>query len=190
MARGNRRPGQHRRSGGSASAPSEPRVPARARPRRGRALKWVGAALGTSAIVLAVLVTVGNVFFHANINLLQRLGLRAKPAAGRTGAIIYGQNCVGCHGAAGEGGSLAIKGPAFTRGGPLSDLTFAQRVEKISRGRPLNSMPAWKYQLSETEIRKVAAYTQVLSGRAPDASIAPGDVGTPPSPPASQRSGT
>jgi mono/diheme cytochrome c family protein len=133
-------------------------------PRRFRALKIVAAALGGVAVVLALTIGVGYL-----------LGANTLPgqhvATGKTGAEIYAKSCAGCHGRAGEGGSLAIKGPAFTPGGAAAGLTFAQRVEKISRGKPLNGMPAWKFRISADDIRKVAAYTQTLSGQQPDPSV-------------------
>ena len=132
--------------------------------RRGRKLKVVAAALGGVVVVLALMVGVGYL-----------LGANSLPwqqvSAGRTGAAIYGRNCAACHGPNGEGGSLSIKGPAFAPGGALSSLTFDQRVEKISRGRPLNGMPGWKFRISADDIRKVAAYTQILSGSEPDPAV-------------------
>ncbi len=122
------------------------------------------AALAGVVVVLGITIGVGY--------LLGANGLPGqKIAAGRTGAEIYSKNCAACHGISGEGGHLSIKGPAFAPGGPLADLTFAQRVEKIGRGRPLAGMPAWKFRISAADIRKVAAYTQVLSGHQPDPSV-------------------
>jgi mono/diheme cytochrome c family protein len=129
-----------------------------------RTAKIVAAALGGVVVVLGVTIGVGYL-----------LGANALPGqkvtTGRTGAEIYGRNCAGCHGRNGEGGSLQIKGPAFAAGGPLSGLTFDQRVEKIGRGRPLAGMPAWKFRISADDIKKVAAYTQLLSGQEPDPSV-------------------
>jgi mono/diheme cytochrome c family protein len=135
-----------------------------AQPRRLRALKVVLAALGTVVVVLAGTVGIGYLLGANNLP-WQHV------ATGRTGAEIFAKNCAGCHGRNGEGGSLKIKGPAFAPGGPLSGLTFDQRVAKIARGRPLAGMPAWKFQISDADIRKVAAYTQILSGAQPDPSV-------------------
>ena len=136
----------------------------RTRRRGRRALAWVGAWVLGSALVLAGLVYVGN-----------RLGANPLPGqtvvTGRTGSEIYNKNCAACHGLHGEGGSLDIKGPAFTPGGELADLTFEERVAKTGRGKPLNGMPRWSTRISEADIRKVAAYTQTLSGRSPDPSV-------------------
>lgn len=133
-------------------------------PKRRRALKVVGGALAGVVVVLALTIGVGYL-----------LGANTLPwqhvATGRTGAEIYRRNCASCHGIHGEGGSLSIKGPAFVTGGPLSGLTFDQRVEKISRGKPLAGMPAWKFRISAADIRKVAAYTQILSGQSPDPTV-------------------
>lgn len=133
-------------------------------PRRFRALKVVAAALGGVVLVLALTIGVGYLLGANNLP-------GQHVATGRTGAEIWAKNCAGCHGRAGEGGSLSIKGPAFASGGPLSGLTFEQRIEKISRGRPLAGMPAWKFRISADDIRKVAAYTQTLSGQQPDPSV-------------------
>ncbi|MDQ1712618.1 MAG: cytochrome c oxidase cbb3-type subunit [Frankiaceae bacterium] len=133
-------------------------------PRRFRALTIVAAALGGVVLVLALTIGVG--YLRGANDLPGR-----HVATGRTGAEIYAKNCAGCHGRNGEGGSLSIKGPAFAPGGPLAGLTFEQRVEKIGRGRPLAGMPGWKFRISADDIRKVAAYTQILSGQQPDPSV-------------------
>ena len=136
------------------------------RPRRRarRVLFWVAAWLVGTGVVLAGTVYLGN-----------RFGANQLPGqtveAGRTGREIYNKNCAACHGLNGEGGSLDIKGPAFTSGGALAGLTFDERVAKTTRGKPLRGMPRWGRQLSEEDIRKVAAYTQILSGQSPDPSV-------------------
>lgn len=129
-----------------------------------RVLLWVAAWALVSAASLAALVYFGN-------------ARQANPLPGETvvsgvtGKAIYNKNCAACHGLRGEGGSLDIKGPAFAEGGAAADLTFEERVAKISRGKPLNGMPRWSTKLSEADIRKVAAYTQTLSGQRPDPSV-------------------
>ena len=139
--------------------------PAQPRRRRGRRVAlWVGAWLLGSALVLGGLVWVGNLL-GAN----QLPGERIE--TGATGREIYNRNCAACHGLNGEGGSLEIKGPAFTPGGPLAGLTFEERVAKTGRGRPLNGMPRWSTRITAEDIRKVAAYTQILSGHSPDPSV-------------------
>jgi mono/diheme cytochrome c family protein len=104
--------------------------------------------------------------------LLQRaLGNEPAPTAELTGRESYLNNCAACHGPNGEGGTLSIKGPAFVDGGRLAGLTYDERVAKISRGKPLRGMPAWKFRITEDEIARIAAYTQVLSGDEPDPSV-------------------
>lgn len=122
------------------------------------------AALGGVVVVLGLTIGVGYLL-HANTLPGQHV------ATGRTGAEIYARNCAGCHGTSGEGGHLSIKAPAFAPGGSLAGLTFDQRVDKIGRGRPLAGMPAWKFRISADDIRKVAAYTQILSGQEPDPTV-------------------
>jgi len=134
------------------------------RPRARRAVKVALAAIAGVAVSLTVLVLVGN---HYRANPLPGQTV----VHGRTGEEIYLRNCVLCHGRNGEGGNGAIKGPAFTPGGPLANLTFDQRVDRIGRGKPLRGMPRWKQGLSDDEIRMVAAYTQLLSGQEPQPGI-------------------
>lgn len=132
-----------------------------------------------SALAGVVLVTVATAYlgywFGGNDNpttLLRRaLGKEPPPTAQLTGRESYLNNCASCHGPSGEGGTLSIKGPAFVSGGELAGLSFDERVAKISRGKPLRGMPAWKFRISAEEIARVAAYTQVLSGEAPDPSV-------------------
>jgi len=136
------------------------------------------------AALLGVVVVLGGVSYAG-----YRTGANANPAdivAGWFGAErdgtaalreqfsgrqLYETNCALCHGPAGEGGQLSVKGPAFAAGGPLAGFTFDERVAKILRGRPLRGMPRWKGKLTEAEIRRIAAYTQVLSGLDPDPSV-------------------
>ncbi|HEX8003584.1 MAG TPA: cytochrome c [Mycobacteriales bacterium] len=129
-----------------------------------RAAKVALGAVASVAVVLGLTVWLGS-RYGANPRIGQTV------SRGRTGAEIYASSCVLCHGRNGEGGSGDIKGPAFTPGGPLSTLTFEERVEKTGRGKPLRGMPRWKQELGDEELRKVAAYTQILSGQEPDPSV-------------------
>ena len=128
------------------------------------AVKVALAAILGVAVVLGLTVWVGSLY-GANTLPGQEV------SRGRTGAEIYANSCILCHGRNGEGGSGDIKGPAFTPGGPLAALTFDERVEKTGRGKPLRGMPRWKQEMNDEELRKVAAYTQILSGQEPDPSV-------------------
>lgn len=133
-----------------------------------------GRAARAGTVALAAVVAIGallglTVWLGGRYGANPRIG--SNVARGRTGAEIYANSCVACHGRNGEGGSGQIKGPAFTPGGPLAGLTFDERVEKTGRGKPLRGMPRWKQELSDEELRKVAAYTQILSGQEPDPSV-------------------
>lgn len=149
-----------------------------ARPRWRRRLVVIAAALTGVVVVLGGLSYVG---FRTGANAhprdivsgwFGRADDDATQLRGQfSGRQLYDTNCALCHGPAGEGGQLSIKGPAFTPGGPLSALTFDERVAKILRGRPLRGMPRWKGKLTDGEIRKIAAYTQILSGLEPDPSV-------------------
>ncbi|HVE64778.1 MAG TPA: cytochrome c [Mycobacteriales bacterium] len=134
----------------------------RPRPRWKRRLSVAGSALTLVVIALAATVYVGSRLGANEVKVPGRVS-----AVGGTGEVLYLNNCAQCHGPAGEGGQQ-VKGPAFTAGGALHELTFEERVAKISRGKPLRGMPRWKFQISEEDIRRIAAYTQVLSGTDPD----------------------
>ena len=137
------------------------------RPRRRwrRRLGVAAAALASAAVVLVATVLVGARLGANEVKLPGQ-----KTAVGGTGEVLYLNNCARCHGPAGQGGQQ-VKGPAFIEGGRLHGLTFDERVAKISRGKPLRGMPAWKFQISDEDIRKIAAYTQILSGTEPDPSV-------------------
>lgn len=131
-------------------------------PRRWRRrLAWIGAALAASAVALVALVIIGN-------RLGANLQFGEKRDFGATGQIIFERNCALCHGASGQGGS----GPAFTPGGRLHPLTFAERVAMTGDPNGLNTMPNWERRgMSPQELRMVAAYTQILSGQQPEPSV-------------------
>lgn len=71
-----------------------------------------------------------------------------------TGAELYQQKCIACHG---SDGNLGISGAKKI---PESILTLDERIQLISNGK--NTMPAFKGQLSDEEIKKVAEYTVTL----------------------------
>ena len=142
----------------SEPAPQPPR-------RRLRRTRWVGAALLTSLVVLVITVVVGAAMGANEIKWPWQ-----KRAVGATGEVIWLNNCAACHGRDGSGG-IAFDAPGLTPGSPLAGLTFDERVAKISRGKPLRNMPAWKFQISEDDIRRVAAYTQLLSGQTPEPTV-------------------
>lgn len=125
-----------------------------ARPRR-RRWRVVVAALAGVVVVLALTVALGNVFGANSLP-----GQQA--ASGGTGEEIFRNNCMQCHGPAGQG-DARVGAPAFTPGGALHGLTLEERVEKIRRGRPLRGMPRFGGKLSPEDIRKVAEYTLTLS---------------------------
>lgn len=131
------------------------------RPRGTRIAYYTLTTIASIVVVLAGLIWIGH---HYRANPLPGQTV----FNGRTGEHIYSLNCAACHGRNGEGG----EGPAFTPGGPLSGLTFDQRVTRIADGKPLRGMPPWKLRgMSDDEIRMVAAYTQLLSGQEPQPGV-------------------
>lgn len=71
-----------------------------------------------------------------------------------SGAEIYTQKCIACHG---NDGNLGIGGAKKIT---ASTLTQQERVDLISNGK--KTMPAFKTQLSQEEINAVAEYTFTL----------------------------
>ncbi len=73
-----------------------------------------------------------------------------------TGYQLYVQNCAGCHGQAGEGGS----GPALVGNEALTDDSAV--VEQILNGG--GGMPAWQNRLSDEEVAAVATHVRTNWG--------------------------
>lgn len=71
-----------------------------------------------------------------------------------SGALIYRERCITCHGANGRMGNNGAKVL------PESPLNLAQRVEVVTYGR--NIMPAFEGMMTPEEIEAVAAFTMTL----------------------------
>jgi mono/diheme cytochrome c family protein len=71
-----------------------------------------------------------------------------------SGAELYSQKCTACHG---DDGNLGLGGAK-----KISESTLSQveREELISNGK--KTMPAFKDQISQEEIKKIAEYTLTL----------------------------
>lgn len=93
----------------------------------------------------------------------------AAPAArSLEGRSVYANICVGCHGIDGKGGDFK-----FTP--PVADLTSPEVQQKLDvhlfravhEGKANTAMGAWKYALSDEEIRAVLAYVRQLGQSGP-----------------------
>jgi len=69
-------------------------------------------------------------------------------------ADLYAQKCMTCHGADGT------KGFGGAKSIPASQLTLQERIDLITHGK--NTMPAFKGQLTDDEIKAVAEYSLTL----------------------------
>jgi len=86
----------------------------------------------------------------------------ADPA--QRGELVYRQVCLACHGLDGKGGGYKNLTP------PPADLTAATVQQKLDvtlyrtvhEGRKDTAMGAWKFSLTEQEIRDVLAYVRKL----------------------------
>lgn len=81
-------------------------------------------------------------------------GYKQEEARVYSGQELYQQKCVSCHGSDGKLGVAGAKDIT------ASMLTVDERVQLITNGK--GTMPAFKPQLSEEEIKKVAEYSVTL----------------------------
>lgn len=106
-----------------------------------------------------------SVLFGGAASLLQAGG--ADVAAGKH---IYVEVCQACHGLDGKGSGVMQFRP------PAADLTSQQVQAKldsglytsIHEGRANTAMGAWKYALSDQEIRDVIAYVRTFGNSLPN----------------------
>ena len=93
------------------------------------------------------------------------------PADIEEGKKIYNDmSCFACHGMLGEGNAI---GPNLTDENWLNGCDFASVVSIIKNGNPAKGMTAFKTQLSDSRIQKVASYVMSLKGSNPPNAKAP-----------------
>lgn len=89
----------------------------------------------------------------------------------RVGERVYQQNCISCHGEAGDGkspvGSLLSPPPADLRKLALGQAASDEdRVRIVTKGVPGSAMASWENVLSKQDIRRVVVYlNQRFGGR-------------------------
>lgn len=89
------------------------------------------------------------------------------------GKTIYDQNCVACHGMAGEGGV----GPNMTDDYWIHGGSIANIFTTIKNGVPEKGMIAWSAQLRPADMQRVASYIMTMQGTNPPNAKAPeGDL--------------
>lgn len=92
-----------------------------------------------------------------------------EPVSLQTGAAIYAENCVRCHGITGAGnGELVLSGalsniPDFTDPATIQDKSLQTWFDVITNGRIETLMPPWRQALSVSDRWAVALYTYTLS---------------------------
>jgi cbb3-type cytochrome c oxidase subunit II len=94
------------------------------------------------------------------------LGLAAR------GAVLFAQNCAGCHGSTGDGAGIAAAGLS-PKPANLRDARYSTRglATTLWNGVAGSSMPAWR-ELSATDLASLVTYVQTLHARAPAAADA------------------
>ncbi len=83
-------------------------------------------------------------------------------AEGKT--IFQEMNCFACHGMNGEGNAI---GPNLTDEYWLNGCDFQSIFNLIKNGNPSKGMTAFKNQISDEKIQKVASYVHALKGTSP-----------------------
>jgi mono/diheme cytochrome c family protein len=111
--------------------------------------------------------------------LLALLWLAGQAAAatatpGSQAAVLYHNYCSVCHGDKGDGrsraaGSLSTMPRDFTSEASKRELSRERITLAITHGRPGTAMVAWKSQLSDTDINRLAEYvhTTFVTGASP-----------------------
>jgi len=88
---------------------------------------------------------------------------RPDPDAGRE---IFMRNCTSCHGNSGRGDGAAAEQldprPADLTSGKTQAKQDVELSETIMLGRKGTSMPSWKSELNERDVRDVVAYLRSL----------------------------
>jgi glucose/arabinose dehydrogenase len=74
---------------------------------------------------------------------------------------LFANNCAGCHGDTLAGG----RGPSLFAESLLSENTDAALAHTIQNGMPDGGMPAFKQQLTESEISQIVAYLRIKGGQ-------------------------
>ncbi len=90
------------------------------------------------------------------------LSLSRKDNSNAVGAKLYAENCLACHGPAGQGdraqGAPALNDPIWLYGGTRAD------IERQITGPRMGMMPAWGSRLDPVTIKMLAAYVHSLGG--------------------------
>ncbi|HEV8242727.1 MAG TPA: cytochrome c [Nitrospirales bacterium] len=83
------------------------------------------------------------------------------------GERVYKQNCINCHGVAGQGDGVAAAKldpkPADLTSAKTQAKEDAELLETIKFGRPGTAMPGWMSEIDEREMRDLVAYIRTLS---------------------------
>ncbi|MEK6802883.1 MAG: cytochrome c [Nitrospirota bacterium] len=84
------------------------------------------------------------------------------------GKVLYTNLCIRCHGVDGKGdASMKFNPPVADLSSPAAQSKLdASLMKTIHDGRKDTAMGAWKFVLSDEEIRDVTAYVRVLGSNA------------------------
>jgi cytochrome c oxidase cbb3-type subunit 3 len=94
-------------------------------------------------------------------------GLPADGPAAGSGAALFEENCIACHGEGGEGG-LGVGAPSLRDAATLYGQDTETVLRTLLRGRR-GVMPAWSDRLSAAEINLLALYVTRLGSGAEEA---------------------
>ena len=115
----------------------------------------------------------------APLNVMIAASLPASPTSpardlAARGALLFAQNCAGCHGPSGDGAGLAAAG-LLPRPANLRETRYSTQglASTLWNGVAGSSMPAWR-DLSATDLASLVMHVQTLYARPTSASSAPG----------------
>ncbi len=122
---------------------------------QGRILIWVLAFVVAAGVGFGALVGIGCALGANSCPFTD-----SKQITATDGKVLYESLCIACHGPGGVGTRHA---PALTTG-PAATMSLDQLKAKISRGKPLNAMPAFKRSLNDQQIEAVATHVMTFRG--------------------------
>ena len=111
-----------------------------------------------------------GVLFLLSLLFVSAVGSGSYAAGGNAakGKVLYSNLCIRCHGIDGKGdASMKFTPPVADLSAPASQQKLdASLMKAIHDGRKDTAMGAWKFVLTDEEIRDVTAYLRILGGGA------------------------
>jgi mono/diheme cytochrome c family protein len=95
---------------------------------------------------------------------MQTAGPSAFTGAQAEGAIVFKQNCSGCHGSGGQG-VASLKTPNFTNSRVQANIGDDEMLQVIQHGKPGTQMPSFAGKLSLEQVLAVRSFVRSLASQ-------------------------